>query len=397
MSSACAIHTIEVAPTARRWWSDSFWAAVANLSQAAGPFVGLLLLARWHGLEAAGQFAYAQAVTAPLAQLLNFQLKALILTHGVDELPVALASSIRLLSFPLALLLGVVLGIGLNPVAGLWMIARVIDSWAEVFQANDQRLGRMPRAALSVALRAVGLVVCLALLPGASEAVLAYLVISLMLLIFLDWKFTPLQLQLHWLTLRPILQRGSLLGLMLFLQAAASSLPRIVLEGITDAATLGLFASLSILVQIGNLLASSYGQGLLPLLPQAPLRRIAFWCSIPFVAALAALLFEVWSEPLILRLLQLAPTPETSQILLSLGLGQLTIWPAAMIGYALTARRQYSSLLWIGGILVASSAVASALLIPHWGASGAAFAMTFSGAITLLCSFWCLARHEVQS
>ncbi len=378
----------------RRWWQDTAWVAVANLSQAAGPFLALMLLARWHGLEAAGQFAYALAITAPLAQLLNFQLKALILTHSPDELPLSLTASIRaIVSFPAALL---VLGLSIvtTSLVGLWMAARLIDSWAEIFQADLQRTGQMSRAAYSQALRAVGLVAAIWLAPSPTLAVLLFIAFSLMLLMLFDWRFLPLYFTLQWSTLGPVLHRGFVLGLVLFLQTTGASIPRLVLEGNTDIATLGLFASLSVLLQVGNLLSSSFGQSLLPQLPSASLARIALWSTIPLLGAIIAFAVGQLAQPLFFDLLRIPPTQQAREILLGLGLAQLTVWPAAMIGFALTAKRLYSQLLWVGASILIASAATSFWLIPKWGHFGAAMSIATVGAVTLVVSFTILATAD---
>jgi len=353
-----------------------------------------MLLARWHGLEAAGQFAYALAITAPLAQLLNFQLKALILTHSPDELPLSLTASIRaIVSFPAALL---VLGLSIvtTSLVGLWMAARLIDSWAEIFQADLQRTGQMSRAAYSQALRAVGLVAAIWLAPSPTLAVLLFIAFSLMLLMLFDWRFLPLYFTLQWSALGPVLHRGFVLGLVLFLQTTGASIPRLVLEGNTDIATLGLFASLSVLLQVGNLLSSSFGQSLLSQLPSASLARIALWSTIPLLGAIIAFAVGQLAQPLFFDLLRIPPTQQAREILLGLGLAQLTVWPAAMIGFALTAKRLYSQLLWVGASILIASAATSFWLIPKWGHFGAAMSVATVGAVTLVVSFIILATAD---
>ena len=392
MSTPIVLHSVHP-PAARRWWSDTFWASVANLSMAAGPFLGLLILTRSHGLHAAGQFAFAQAVTAPLAQMLNSQLKALMLTHSEAELPLATALGVRLLSSVPAVALSCGLALGLSPLVGIWMLARLVDAWAEVFQAQEQRMNRMPQAALSVAIRAVLLVTCLSVQPDLDRAAVWYTGLSLLLLVVWDWGFSPLSIRLHWLAMRPVLRRGAMLGLILCLQALSGSVPRVVLERCTEPSVLGLFATLSVTVQTGNLMASSFGQGLLPSMGGASRKQILIWAAIPMMAALVALLFEQKCESILFEVFHIAATPLARELLLSLGMAQLVVWPAAMIGYALTAKRLYKELLWVGLGIAATSVLASLTLIPAWGASGAAIAMTLSAAATLGLSFWFLAKE----
>ena len=369
---------------------------VANLAQAAGPFAGLLVIARWHGMASAGHFAYAQALTAPLVQLLNLQLKALLLTHSVQELPVATAVSVRLLTSVFGAALILLLLFASGPLASLWMGSRLVDSWAEVFQSDLQRAGRMSRAALSILLRSCGLVALLTLSNSLENALLVYTLFSLLLLLTFDWLPLRQKLTCNWSLLRPLAQKGVLLGLVLFLQAANASIPRIVLEKNTDAATLGMFVTASVVSQTGNLLASAFGQSLLPAMTNAPVARIAFWTLVPFAAALFALLLTFAASSRLLAFFYLAASPAAATTLLALSLAQLTIWPATMLGYALTARRLYREMLWLGLSLILVSALSSWLLVIPFGSAGAAMSLASSGLATLLICFWLLSRSSTR-
>lgn len=396
MASSAVLTTAPALEGRRRWWSDAIWVAIANLSQAAGPFLSLVLLTRWHGLGAAGEFALAQAITAPLAQLSGFQLKALILTHSEEELPLGEAASFRLwTSLPVlggCLLLGWWSGVAV----GVWMLGRLLDSWGETMQAIDQRQNRMPRAAVSVVVRSVLMVLCLALAPDLLRAGVSYALGSLLVFCCLDWRGELLGMPVSANGWRAWVRRGSALGLMLFLQSTAASLPRIVLESKWDKATLGLFASLFVLVQAGNLLCSSLGQALLPGLRTASVGRVLAWTMATVGVAALALLIELPLAPVVFELMRVPESEEAFALLRALGLAQLVIWPAGMVGYALSARRLYRQLLWMGIALVVVSAAVSAWLIPVWGALGAVSAIAAAATVTLLMSFSFLYATEAR-
>ena len=82
--------------------------------------------------------------------------------------------------------------------------------------------------------------------------------------------------------------------------------------------------------------------------------------------------------------------------LLTLSLAQLTIWPATMLGYALTARRLYREMLWLGLSLILVSALSSWLLVIPFGSVGAAMSLASSGLATLLICFWLLSRSRTR-
>lgn len=380
----------------RKLLGDTGWVMVSNLAQAAGPFIGLLVISRWHGMSAAGEFAYAQALTAPLAQLFNLQLKALLLTHPVAELPLANAVSVRLLSSLFGVAFMLLLYFVSGPLTCLSMGARLSDSWAELYQAAHQRSGRMSRAAISSVFRSIGLVALLALSISLEAALSGYLLFSLLLLFTFDWQPLRQKLNCNWFLLRPLLQRGFLLGIVLFLQAANSSIPRIVLEKCTDSATLGIFVTASAILQAGNLLASSFGQVLLPAMTSSSLSKILSWTFIPFAAALLTLLLTVAASTSLLSFFRLAASPLAASTLLALSFAQLTIWPATMLGYALTARRLYREMLWLGLSLIAVSALSSWMLVLPFGSVGAAMSLASTGLASVLICFWLLWRSNTR-
>lgn len=369
----------------------------ANLLQAAAPSLAVLLLGHLHGLSAAGDFAYALAFTAPLGQCFSFQVKALLLTYPPSEFSLSQAIGLRSWLLPPLLLVAALLGWFTQPMVGLWLLARTLDSWCEVFQAEHQRSARLGRLAIGTLARTLALTVAVALIPQATAAALFYLLLALLTLIALDavpYQFWP---SLSWQQDVIWLRRGFALGLCLFLQAASSSFPRLLLEGTADAAALGLFASLCIPLQTGNILTSAFGQSLLPRLGSASLRQLVVWTLIP---ATGALLFFLVGWPLRnwLFLAFAAPdTPATHNLWRTLLLANIVIWPAVFIGHALTARRLFQPLIWVASGLLLTSLVAGFWLVPRYGVIGAALTLAATSASMLLQSFLVLKSSGGQS
>ena len=385
-----------MAPTATpqaRWLNDAAWAIVANLSQAAGPFLGLILISQAQGLEAAGRFAYAQALTTPIVLLLSFQLKALLLTHSAQELSTASAAGIRVLSTALGVAIAFALLLLFSPMAGLLMAARLVDSWAELFQADQQRSGRMWRSGLSAAVRAGCFLGAIAFTGSAEQGVAAYFVLSFILLVVFDMDSPGVGLNFDPAIWRCFLSRGALLGTVLFLNASQSSFPRLTLGHYTNEAALGSFATLSVLLQAGNLVASAFGQGLLPALATASLRRVIGWAVLPAVAGVVAFGAIFLAGDLFFQLFRVPRRADSAQTLLALGVSQIVVWPSAMIGYALTARRIYNQQIYLSLAMIAVAAISSLLLVPRYGAPGAAATLGISSTAMLLVSFWLLNRN----
>lgn len=359
----------------------------ANLMQAAVPFCSLLILGRRFGMDAAGEYALAQAITLPVFQLLSLQLKPLLLTRSPLECPLGAALYLRGLSS----LLGIVFaGAAYTFFGGLALLlagSRLVDSWSELTHAEWQRQGKA-HWAFAVALLRGALAVGLLLIAASPELGLAmYLGASLFLLVLLESPREELEFHADG---GELLRNGLLLGVVMSLLTLQAQAPRYALEHWSSRASLGLFATMTVLLQAGNLLASSFGQSLLPKLPEASMRQIARWTTLPALFGLAmAAPLVAFREPLARLLAPETPT-EAANLLTYLAGVQVVVWPAATIGCALTAKRLYRPQLWIalGSNLIA--AIAASLLVPRWGAPGAALAMGATSLSVLGFSFTAL-------
>jgi O-antigen/teichoic acid export membrane protein len=373
-------------PSATRWLRGPAWVAVANLSQAAGPFLSLLIVAKVSGLQAAGALAYAQALTIPIAQLLSFQLKALILTHDEEELDLPQAVGIRLLTIAA----GGIVAVGVlrfcGPLPAVLLMARLVDGWAEVYQSHWQREGVMDRAAASSILRSSMMVTSFYAAPSLELAGAVYLVLSLLLLLTFEAGWHDFSVRLDAAPLRRFLGRGFQLGVVMSLLAWQSSYPRLALESSGNLEALGAFAALSVLMQAGNLVASSYGQGLLPRFQTEGWWKMWGLILWPGLAGIAVLVGMFAAGDPILRLLGAEGMPDARGILLALGLAQLLVWPAAVAGCALTALRMYRTQIAIAVLLNAVSLVGSWLLVPRFGAVGVCVVLAGCAAAMLVCA-----------
>lgn len=409
------------------WVGDATWAAIANLSQAAGPYCSLLLLARWKGLDAAGIYAFSQSLSTPALQLLSLQLKPLLLTLHPSELPFQLAIYLRSWSSLIGCVLAAIALVFQQPVLAVLLLCRLSESWGELYQTRWQLEANMPLAALASLARAGFQIASIAFMPTLLSGLTVYLACSLLLLVLLElrgshgrskemrtllsnWPLKPLSSYklsaADSLLLWRILRRGLVLGGVLFLIALQSSLPRILLEHYHGPSVLGVFATLGLVSQFGNLFFSSCGQGLLPRFCTARMSQILTWLAIPALLGLAALLpLYHFREPLIFALIgtkamgqkTLTSGALSQQVVdgfLAICVMQCVIWPAAIAGYALTAFRLYRAQVWLIVLMLATSLSLSLLLIPATGAVGAAVASGLASLVFLLASVFTLARSR---
>jgi O-antigen/teichoic acid export membrane protein len=356
-------------------WRSAVWLSFSQLVHSSGSFLALLLFTRWEGLQAAGEFSYALAVSAPVVQLLSLQLRALLLTHSREELPLESVLSLRVLSLPAVLLFAIVSFALASPLATIWLFIRTVDAWAELLQSEWQRLNRISTACWGNFIRTPLFLLCIFLNSDPGLSSLLYLLLSIVVLLLVDARGLRWRFNFHLAALRCWARRGAALGVVLFLYLTATNIPRIVLEHYVGPAALGCFAALFVFAQTGNLVASALGQSLLPLFSVSPPKRILAWLCLPALAAVICLPVLYQFDELLLGLLNIPVSPENCALIHTTAWCQCLIWPAAMSGYALTARRLYGALQKVGWGIVVVSAVVSLLLVPSAGPIGAAIAL----------------------
>lgn len=377
----------------RAWLGNSAIILITNLAQAATPFLSLFLIGRLYGMEEAGRFALAQSLTAPAFQLIGLQLKPLILSYTLQELPVGSVLPLRFLTTMLSILLGAILYIFEGGITMLLSMLRMADSWIELYQAAWQRQDEAWRPMFSTLARLSVAVISLLAIPTLEGALTGQLALSLFILWAFDLRTENADAQIGLMTLA---KRGLLLGSVLLLVSLQAHIPRIALEHWHGPAELGALATLAVLLQCGNLTASAIGQALLPKLRGATRTEILQFASLLFFPAsiMAMLLFPFRHEAA--GLILAASFPAAGEVLWLLSLAQVCSWPAAIVGCALTARRIDEPQIWIAGSLCVLCIPLSYFLIGPWGARGAAAITAVLSALTLILG-WTALRTESET
>lgn len=378
----------------RHWATESFWILLATLAQAAAPALSILILARLRGLSVAGEFALAQAFTTPMVQLISLQLRPLLLTHSQHEFALASAAALRSISSLVGILVAAALFCWSGPIAAILMCTRIIDGWAELFQSELQRTGQSPRMAISSILRCFTFLLALLLLDNVSSALLLFGLLSTAILILIEipggsfrfcWDAGPIR-EFAW--------HGILLGGVLCLQAMQANFPRLLLERSTDKQTLGLFASLGLIMQLGNLVAGAYGQALLPEFARVNPLRIMGRVGLVALVALLWIPIQDLAGAWITALLVNRSDSASVDLIHQYSLVQVFVWPAAVVGCALTAKRLYRQQIAITASVLLLSVIVGVAVIPSRGLEGATITQATAAAATLLLAFVFLSRSK---
>lgn len=386
--------------------SHAQWTVGASVFYVACQALVLLVVARLGTPVLVGQLAMALAVAAPIALLVSLQLRSAQATDVGEAWDFADYLAVRVVGTAILVVatLAIAAVMRLDPAVALAVAAmKGAEGLSDVVYGRLQREERFDVAGRSQVLRGVLAVagVGVGLSAGLGLAGGVALVAGSWLLVF--WRRDLAALPASaWTSARGdraarrrALVRASLpLGLAACAGSVAAGVPRYLLYGFADTATVGYYAALAYVVVLGALLASALGQAICPLLARswaegtAAARRRFVGTTVAtatLVAAASALVVGLAAQhggALLGRLYgdaYAAHATAFTWLVVAGGLGAV----ASLLNYALTATRRFGRVLGVQLAAGAATLVAGLVRIPADGLVGAAQATAFGGAVGL--------------
>jgi O-antigen/teichoic acid export membrane protein len=381
----------------------------------------LVVLAKLSSPETVGHYGFALAVTAPLIILFNLQLRNVQASDTRTQFPFALYLRLRLLSTAAAMLILLVVVFAYSPLratAPIFILvgaAKAVEALGDLLHGRFQQHERFDLAAASFGIRAVLSVPLFAVtlhLTESLEAAVAVLGLSwaATLLIFdlaavrsLNRRTFAAEgrhpqgglFSLLWMTLP--------LGMAGFLISLLPNVPRFFLANYWGAAEVGVFTALSAIGLIATMLVTSLGQALTPRLAReyanqdfASFNRLFFRLTAgAILLGLSSLAIGTFLAREILTLLYSSFYGEYTRLFGWILFASLISHLSACMTIGLMAARAFRTQLPLYSLAAATVVVGGALLIPRFGLSGAAWAMSLAygvhataSAITLLGLRW---------
>ncbi|MFN0179399.1 MAG: lipopolysaccharide biosynthesis protein [Gemmatimonadales bacterium] len=247
-----------------------FWGLVGSVGYGLCQWATLVVIARLGTPEWVGRFSYGLAVSAPVIMLTNMQLGWLQATDGAERYRFADYWRHRLFYSLLGFLLIAAIAAWRadGPIAGIVLIvgaAKVFESWSDVHHGRFQRMQRLDLLASSQLMRGVGGVVAVALLIAATNA-LWPAIVGLALVWFSVWYFHDRKAGGKESTgssaarVTALTRQAYPLGVAAMLVSINVSIPRLIIERVAGAHTLGVFAAIAYLVVGGRMVALPFGQ-----------------------------------------------------------------------------------------------------------------------------------------
>jgi O-antigen/teichoic acid export membrane protein len=383
------------------------WTLAGNLVYAACQWAMLVVLAKLGTAEKVGQFALGLAVTAPIIQFSNLQLRGVQATDAREEFRFPDYVALRLLMTLAAMvvIVGVAYFAGYAPQTAYVILAvglaKAFESISDVFYGLMQRHERMDRVAqsllikgpLSLAALGAGVYLTGSVLWGSVGLALAWLIV----LVAYDIRSGALILG-SYAQLRPKWDRSVLwslavlaapLGVVMTLISLNTNVPRYFIERYAGVGELGIYAAITYLMIAGSTVVVALGQSASPRLARnfadgdtaAFSRLMLKLVAVGFLLGTAGLLVAFFAGPQLLTLLYKPEYARAAPVFNWAMLAALFTYMALFVGYGLTAARRFKVQMPLFATVCAATAVACLVFVPRYGSKGAAWALLVGAVI----------------
>ena len=397
------------------------WTFTGNLIYAASQWGMLVVLAKLGSPEMVGQFTLGLAVTAPVIMFTNLQLRGIQATDAKGDYVFSDYLGLRLIGTGLALLIiaGITLKAGYRLETSLVILAialaKAFESISDVFYGLIQQHERMDRIAIALMIKGplsllflgIGVSLTGSVVGGAIGLAIAWGLVlfgwdfrngRLILknsshgkeaadLLVADAKPTnsqnPLYPRWHRKTLRKLVWLALPLGFVMMLISLNTNIPRYFIERYLGERELGIFAAMSYLMVVGQMVVSALAESASP--------RLAKYYAAGNSTAFRTLLLKLVGVGLMLGtggvfaavvagkpILTLLYRPEYAEradlfawLMVAAGIGYVS----SFLGYGMTAARYFRVQMPLFVLVTGSSAITCFWLIPTQGVRGAAIAL----------------------
>jgi O-antigen/teichoic acid export membrane protein len=387
-------------PTVPSLRSSFVWTFAGNAFFAASQWALLSLLAKLGNPEMLGRYALAAAVATPVAMLSHLNLRAVLVTDVGRQHPFGDYLRVRLGTVLAGLLITAAAAMtsGVTAPAVLVGAALACDNASDIYYGLLQRRERMDQVARSmIACGALSVAAFGAALAATRTlvAALAALVLARLAVLFaydrpkgasgerIECSGTASQLAILWTALP--------LGIVLMLVSLTANVPRYAIEHHLGMRPLGAFAAAASFITVGSTVVNALGQSVTPRLSRhfsaGKLRdflRLAWKLSgIAVLLGALGVAGAALLGRLILRVLYRADYADFAGLLVAVMVAGTLGYVAVTLGYVITSARAFVSQAPLLAVVAATSGLASWVLVPVMGLSGAAAAIAAAGAVQI--------------
>jgi O-antigen/teichoic acid export membrane protein len=380
------------------------WTLLGNIIYRFSQWGFIVVLAKLSSPELLGQYILAIAITAPIFMFSNLGLTIVQTTDAQDHHILGDYLGLRIISSLLALLfIASILLLGdyqqdMITLIIIVSLAKFIESMSDTFYGLMQKQERFDLVAQSLVVRGLASLLTFALVLYFFQSLIFALITQIIV-----WGLTLLTYDLrnvrHWQSAIPHFELPTLfrlfwlalpLGIVAGLGSLSIQIPRYAMEYFRDRQELGIFAAIAALSLVINLITSALSRSALPRLSRLfaqrefeQFKQLLF--KLMTIGVVVGTLGVVGAAIFGKAFLTLAYTEEYAQytdVLIIIMANAGIITTLSFLGTALSATRQFSVQVRIHLLKIGVVASACYLLIPIWGALGAAWAILISSIVS---------------
>lgn len=397
------------------------WALVGNLAMVSSQWGIISVLAKLGNLELVGQYAFALAVTSPIFLFANLELRSILATDVKETYHLFDYFMLRGLGVLAACVAILILLMSVNYDTHLVLIilmlgcAKAVTALMDIGYGYLQRHERMDEISKSQALHGtvalllfvISMFVFRSLVVAIASTVLAASLAAVMTLrsvreisLQLDTSRSSSQrvwtkqlvTRFHSHRCRDLLVNAIPLGLASMLLSLNLLMPRYFLEWYWSTADLGVFAAVSYVLVAGKMLAVAIGQAATPRLAKLAASGSLdeyshLVMTLALVAAGAGAVLTIGAYligDLALEILYTAEYAKHRDLLVYLCLGTMLAFAGTILDVAALATRRFTIQLRVNLARIVVLIGLSALLIPHYGLTGAAIVVISGNAVHIV-------------
>ena len=394
------------------------WTFAGNMVNAASMWAIVAGATKLGDTAMVGKLELGRTIAAPIIAITLMQLRAVQVTDARSEYSFADYLGTRLTMLVLSISAFIVIAFGWYSgetawVILLWGLAKCIDSVSDIVRGLFQKYERMNLSGTSLMIKGPSfLVVAMVLLLLTGEltvAIVGGVFVCLLVLFLYDYPQAHRLLAYQSATERiayRILPRFNVkiilamlrlslpLGMVMFLGALQSSIPRLVLESHHGEVALGYFGPIAYPMLLSMLAVSAMGQSAAPRLANYYINDMASYCRLLKKLLLLALgmglvfiACVVVFGKFALRVLYTADYANYHTEFIILAVGGAAAFMSCFCGYGLTSARVFRRQLFLGLTACLAAAILTFLLVPAYGLRGAAITSSATYFVMLACSF----------
>ncbi len=382
------------------------WNLVGNVLYALSQWGMLIAISKFLDVAAVGEYTLALALTSPVIQFTNMQMRSVQVTDVEEEFAFSTYLGFRLLLTCIGFIVIITVGFWSG---GEWQaylvivsvgLAKSFESISDIIYGLFQKHERMNFIGRSLILKSVlsfGTVVGgVALTHDLVVATVSQACSWLLLLLFYDMKnakkFVSIKVTLAHSSTYSLLWKGVPLGLVMLMISLNTNVPRYFISHFLGTEYLGYFGALSYVVIAGNTFVLALGQSSSPRLSRYYadrsmrdyIKMTSRLCAVGGVIAIVPIaVIRLWGGT-ILSLVYKSSYASYSWVffllMISAGIGYVT----SFLGYSVTAARYFRIQPVILFLTVLATFLTSLCLVPNRGLDGAAYALIAGASVQFL-------------